>query len=225
MTALIGFLLLGAAFSVHAQNYVTFGLGNSKFVGNGYWYNFAPIHRDYGFQWTATERSNTWRLGVGRAFSWGSLELALQDFGETNSFAGYPYDPGSPSLPNDCQYPCTPTQWVHHRGAAQGLSLSASPELKLGKAALFGRAGAALYRATFEYEIANEKGQPMASQFDATNRWSYIGLTHLYGFGARLGGVSLEYTRYPLIEAQHREYFTGSWKGIDTITLTYRAGL
>lgn len=205
----------------YPQSYTVLEVGQSRFRGNGLWANFAPISQQHDYEWMAKERAGAWTLGFGARTDFGAIEVAYHDLGNTTSFAGYPHiDPGAPNLPPGCGYPCgMPTQWVYHYGEAQALSLSALPETKLGPLTLFARAGAALYRAKFEYHIANEDGDPSNKFFSGSTKWSYYGFTPLYGLGARIGAFSIEAKRFHNLEAKHHEHGSGSWRGVDVISI------
>lgn len=219
-------LALLVSTSANAQVYGTISFGKSKFNNPvGVWHDFKPITY-YGFSWVAMEQSNTWSIGLGKKYRWGSLEAAFHDFGETKSYAGYPYDEGSPSLPSECDYPCTAPQWVYHYGTAQGISLSALPEYSFWKnAGLFARFGATLYRATFEYHIADIAQSPNRRASVPVKWEPTYAISPMYGIGIRLGHVSLEVSRHQKIEAKHPEHQTGSFQQIDTVTISYRVPL
>ena len=210
----------------HAETYGTVALGKSRFSNpEKVWQNFAPTSA-YGYGTVAMEVSNSWAIGVGRRFDFGSVDVRYQDFGETKSYAAYPYDPGSQNLPSNCNYPCTPPQWVYHYGTAQGITVAGNLEEKLGKkTALYARAGLTFYRATFEYHIADPYANP-DERVAIEQKWpTTYGISPAYGFGLRHGWLFVEFMRHADVSAKHPEHKHGNFQRIDSVLLGLQAAL
>ena len=215
---------LGCSRATGAETYALVQVGKAHFANPArVWHNFDPVTR-HGYGWEANERSSAWAIGLGRKLFWGALEVAYHDFGETNSYAAYPYDEGSPSLPPGCVYPCTNPQWVYHHGTAQGLAFSVLPEIKPLRAdfALFARAGLTLYRATFDYCIADMERFPEARQPNCRKWHPTYAVTPHYGLGVRVGWLTLEVTRYHDLRARDPEHQFGNFQRIDTFAVGAR---
>lgn len=223
LTAVV-FLL--TCYQASANSYLIVNYGESRLRGNGDWHNWSPA-TSIGYSSTDNETSNTYSIGVGKRYGWGSVELSYQDFGDSSSYAGYPYDPGFGGC-DPAAWPCNlNTQWVYHYGEARGINLSVLPEWKIGRVGLFSRLCASYYEASFTYKIANERGVPNARQFDYEGGWTSSGISPCFGLGIRVGDYTLETTRYHSIEAIRDSEgsdseMRGHFKTIDTITIGIR---
>lgn len=228
----VAFFLLFMLGTVKAETYMVLGLGNSHFsytksgingTGNGAWYQ-----EGFGHQIEAD--NNGYTIGIGWKVNRNlGFEIAYQDFGRHNTFAAYvdddEYDPGSPNL---CTTdPCPNSIYGYGVGRAQGLLFSAMPEMKIGKrSAIFGRAGATYYRATWEALTTNQNGNRKAADL-----WGPInarGWSHHYGVGVRVGRFTIERAWHPKIRASVSPDPGGccsAYEGITTTMLSYRVEL
>lgn len=191
------------------------------------WHDF-DITVDAGYESTKHERSPTWAVGIGKRYQWGAIEGVYQDFGDTKSYAGYPYDPGAPgSSPGGCAWPCTPTQWVYHYGYARGVTAKAIPEYGLtDDVALVFIAGVTAYYAKFEYTIANENGNPYAKGFGAQKDFSSVGLSAMWGGGLRIGDFLLKFESHESIRAKNStENGKGSFQKAKSATVSVRKNI
>lgn len=220
--------LVSAPAAANDDYYLTLGAGKSHLENPGkVWHNFEPTV-SAGYASTDNDHSNTWSIGFGKKYGWGSVEIAYHDFGSSGSDAGYPYDPGyvGPGAPAGCVWPCDlNTQWVYHYGSATGISLTALPEYKFGKdSAVYLRAGGVFYKAKFEYFISNEQGIHNSRTFDYHGGWENKGLSGVLGLGLRLGDISIEATHYPTVESKADDGTPGHFQRVSTLTVNFRKG-
>lgn len=223
LLALIGLAACGQA---HAEYYLNVGRIYSEFTNEACnWGCYDSIFTEMGYGTQVSDRDSNSVIGVGKVTSWGAYELNFHDFGSTASYAGYPYDENGAGSEHCNPWPCTPTQWVYHVGEAKALSFTSIVEYKLGNFAPYVRLGGAAYMATFEYWGANESGDPMERDFSFHDGWKSSGVSLVYGYGLRYSKLSIDASYFPHIQARGGwdGVTTGNFRGINTVSVSYRA--